>query len=1643
MNSITVTQTDTAGNTSSASTALSVTIDTSANAPNQPDLQAASDSGGLNNDNITNDTTPTFDISGAEAGATVTIAVTGATTNTNIGTATADGSGNASVTVSALSPGVNSITVTQTDASGNTSSASTALSVTIDTSANAPNQPDLQAASDTGSSSTDNITNDTTPTFDISGAEAGATVTIAVTGATTNTNIGTATADGSGNASVTVSALSPGVNSITVTQTDAAGNTSSASTALSVTIDTSPPMLAQVTAVTTPTVDTTPDYSFSTTETGILSVGGSCGTSTSTTISTTGSQTITLTATDNASPLSAGTFSDCTVTVTDTAGNASTPLAINSFQVIGTTPPGFTKAFNPTSVVTNAPAQLTFTIDNTANLIAATGVNFTDPLPTNLVVASPAAVNNTCTGGTVTANPGSNSITYSGGQVLASASCTISVNVTSAVAGAFNNTTGNLTSSLGTSTPATASLTVNAQEIDVQRPAGTSIADGGTDAQAAPVAGSPVTITYTIANTGTATLNLTGTPTAAALNNVAVNTITAPGVLAVPAGGTTTFSVTYTPAAAGAFSFELDILSDDGDEATYDITASGTATAAPAPEIEIAGSIGGAVADGGVLDQANQAVGTQQTVTFTVSNIGQAALTLSGSPIAANPTNVTVNAISAPVSALVAANGGTTTFTVQYTPTANGAFSFELDVNSNDVDENPYDILVSGTGAGAVPDIEVQASIGGAVADGGTLAQGDQQLGVQQALEFTITNTGLANLILNGTPNSSNPSNVTVDSISAPGSTTIAGSGGTTTFTVTYTPGSTLGDFSFELDIASNDPDDESTYDITVSGTVIPGLPSIVVVVSGSDQFATLGTSFEAPLVANVTDASGNLVPGATVSLVVPETGASAALTSPTTTSDANGQISVPVTANGVEGTYTVVASVENGTADGSFTLTNSPDQIAITTDGEDQDVPIFSEAPEQFEVTVTNSSGAPVSGVNVTFTAPESGPSGTFQIPSAQSSTVDLGGGSVAVPVQATTASTTAKVATNENGVATSPVFVANGEEGNYTITVTAPNLPPLSIAVSNTAPNPSAVTITSGSDQSAQISTQFEQPLVATVVDEDGGVIGGIEVTFTAPTDGASLTFASTGTNTETVTTASNGQATSSLMTANSVSSNYVGSPTLQPYTVVASSPNLASANFTLTNGRDREADIRKTQDVIANFVTNRADRIVAEQPDLTQRLTGGTFGGEGNPLGFAAEGSLDQITMSFQTSLRALNNIRAARVQSLEATGPDLDRFKAYDSAGALGYSPSSFANLEEASEVAFAAYDERDPAHDPSAYDGQSTQAGYSGTATRSAAEQATGYEAFGARSRGRESANRAGRSRHGRGALALFPQRTSDDAASAADELADGDDLAHSSDPVDQAFSGFDIWTKGTYAYQENGTTRSEYGLFFVGADYRFGDRAVLGVMGQIDIADETDIANGTAVNGVGWMVGPYAVVRLHQNLIADARITYGWSDNNVNALGLFYDDFQTDRLLIQGGLTGDFKLGPVTFNPLAKLTYFTEEQKSYVDSLGNLIPSQRFNLGRLEFGPRVGMDMRFENGFAFAPYVSLTGVWDFNQLQDRPNNTSALASAGEPLRARVEGGASATLPIQDITLGLEGFYDGIGINDYEAYGVSGEVRVPF
>ena len=255
-NSLTAQVTDAAGNISTSS-AVIYTLNTTAPTGGTPVLTAASNSGTSHTDGITDVTAPTFTValgSTVVAGDTVQLLLGGAALAhpvTHTVTAADISAGSVSLTVTAGDLGADgskSITAQLSDSFGN-SSTTAALTMTLDTTAPSGGTPALTAASDSGTSHTDGLTDVTAPTFTVAlnpTVAAGDTVQLLLGGAAlahavTHTVTAADISAGSISLAVTAGDLgADGSKSITAQFTDAAGNSSTTSADV-ITLDTTAP----------------------------------------------------------------------------------------------------------------------------------------------------------------------------------------------------------------------------------------------------------------------------------------------------------------------------------------------------------------------------------------------------------------------------------------------------------------------------------------------------------------------------------------------------------------------------------------------------------------------------------------------------------------------------------------------------------------------------------------------------------------------------------------------------------------------------------------------------------------------------------------------------------------------------------------------------------------------------------------------------------------------------------------------------------------------------------------------------------------------------------------------------------------------------------------------------------------------------------------------------------------------------------------------------------------------------------------------------------------------------------------------------------------------------------------------------------
>jgi riboflavin synthase alpha subunit len=303
----TITVTDNVSNVSNVLAITSFVVDTTA--PTVAEVTAVT--------TPTSDFNPSFTFSSNEAG-TITYGGTSACSSTT----SAANNGYTPVTLGDLRDGTyDNCTVTVTDSAANVSNTLTLTSFLVDTTA--PTVAEVTAVT--------NPTNDPTPNYTFSSNEAG-TITYGGSSSCSSDNSSAI----SGNSLIVINSLRDGsYDNCTVTVTDSAANVSNTLTLTSFNVDSSAARLVEVTPVSNPSSDSTPDYTFNSSEAGAITYGGAC--STSTTSATVGNNLITLLATADNGSLANNTYDNCTITVTDTSTNTVT-LNISSFVIDATIP---------------------------------------------------------------------------------------------------------------------------------------------------------------------------------------------------------------------------------------------------------------------------------------------------------------------------------------------------------------------------------------------------------------------------------------------------------------------------------------------------------------------------------------------------------------------------------------------------------------------------------------------------------------------------------------------------------------------------------------------------------------------------------------------------------------------------------------------------------------------------------------------------------------------------------------------------------------------------------------------------------------------------------------------------------------------------------------------------------------------------------------------------------------------------------------------------------------------------------------------------------------------------------------------------------------------------------------------------------
>ncbi|MBV6499235.1 MAG: hypothetical protein CJBNEKGG_01686 [Prosthecobacter sp.] len=350
-------------------------------------------------------------------------------------------------------------------------------------------------------------------------------------------------------------------------------------------------------------------------------------------------------------------------------------------------------------------------------------------------------------------------------------------------------------------------------EIEVLSPSSTVMANGASYSFGAASIYTGVYRTFTIRNNGNADLILTSTDTSGP-NSSEFAVIMPPDPL-VAAGQSTTFQAMFAPVETGSRSATLEIISDDAGNSPFIIHFSGSGILAP--EIDVWDEESNDLADGGPpLDFGTVDTGSAHIRTVTIRNNGSAELTGLSLSLA-GPHAADFSFTQIPDSLL---EGEEAAIELTFRPSAGGDRTATLRITSNDSDENPFDIDLTGLGV-AVPEIVIESPQGiGLDPTYAVLDFGQVNVGASRQKTVFIRNIGAAPLTgLSVLPVGTASSTFSLSSLA---STTLA-PGAVTSFTITYAPVAEVNSWS-SYQVSSNDAD-ESAFDFHLTGIGRLALP--------------------------------------------------------------------------------------------------------------------------------------------------------------------------------------------------------------------------------------------------------------------------------------------------------------------------------------------------------------------------------------------------------------------------------------------------------------------------------------------------------------------------------------------------------------------------------------------------------------------------------------------------------------------------------------------------------------------------------------------------------------------------------------------------------------------------------------------------
>ncbi|MEJ0096840.1 MAG: Ig-like domain repeat protein [Bauldia sp.] len=223
---------------------------------------------------------------------------------------------------------------------------------------------------------------------------------------------------------------------------------------------------------------------------------------------------------------------------------------------------------------------------------------------------------------------------------------------------------------------------------------------------------------------------------------------------------------------------------------------------------------------------------------------------------------------------------------------------------------------------------------------------------------------------------------------------------------------------------------------------------------------------------------------------------------------------------------------------------------------------------------------------------------------------------------------------------------------------------------------------------------------------------------------------------------------------------------------------------------------------------------------------------------------------------------------------------------------------------------------------------------------------------------------------------------------------------------DKQPSAFDMWFRGTLGHYATASATGNFDLAYLGADYVVNRNLLVGGLFQLDnLSQDSTTALPSMASGLGWLAGPYATVRLSDNLFFDIRGEAGRSANKISPDGTYTDDVGATRWLFDSSLTGQWTSGAWTFAPGVRLSHFQETSDSYTDSLGVFVPQVATGISQVALSPALSYRFVLGDNTAVTLGARLSGILDFDYRGTSARQNGFEGQAQGTVGLQLPGGA--------------------------------------